>query len=223
MALELALFEGLPLAVQRRVLRAITEHFGVVLEYKHVQQILALVRSNLVQSNKDQQKKPDKACELPSGLVAKRSFRELQISRRENRTSPAGYCYRLAVPGEVAVPELRSRIRAQLVSAGNSVSGYNSALLNHTLLAPELTVRNWRPGDRFFPAHTRSSRKVKDLLQPARLGREIPPAERKMWPVIESGGEIVWMRGFAVPQSYAAGPGQGIVIEEINLGSEAAN
>lgn len=229
-ALELALFQGLPLAVQRRVLRAITQQLGVGLEYKHVQQLLALIQPNHVQPNHVQpdyagqrQKKPAKEVELPGGLVAVRSFRELQISLRESQLPPTDYCYRLAIPGEVAVPELKSRVRAQLVSAGSRVSGYNSALLNHALLAPEVKVRNWRPGDKFFPAHTRSPRKVKELLQPARLGREISSAERKAWPVIESAGEIVWMRGFSVPEAYAAISGHGIEIEEIRIGSEAEN
>jgi tRNA(Ile)-lysidine synthetase-like protein len=103
------------------------------------------------------------------------------------------------------------------VSAAKSFSGYNSALLNRALLAPEVTVRNWRPGDRFFPAHTRSPKKVKELLQPARLGQQISPAERKAWPVIESAGEIVWMRGFSVPEAFAAAGGQGIAIEETTI------
>ncbi len=214
-ALELAAFQGLPLAVQRRVLRAMTEQFDVTLEYKHVQQLLALIAPTY--ENKSGQKHPGKAVELPGGLVATRSFRELQISLRENQPSPADYCYCLAVPGEVDVPELETRIRAQLVSAGNSVSGYNSALLNHALLAPELKVRNWRAGDKFFPAHTRSPKRVKELLQPARLGHEISSAERKAWPVIESAGEIVWMRGFSVPEAYAVLAGPGIVIEEIRI------
>jgi tRNA(Ile)-lysidine synthase len=184
-----------------------TGQFGVGLEYHHVQQLLALIH----------EKQAGKELLLPGELVAARSFRELQISLREAETSK-DYCYRLAVPGEVEVPELRTRVRAHLVvSAGNSVSGYNSALLNRSLLAPEVTVRNWRPGDRFFPAHTRSPKKVKELLQPARLGHEISASERKAWPVIESEGEIVWMRGFSVPEAYAATAGQGIIIEETGI------
>ncbi len=215
LALELAPFQGLPLAVQRRVLRAMTEQFGVVLEYKHVQQLLALIA--LAHANQAGRKQPGKEVNLPGGLVATRSFRELQITLGENQTSPEDYSYCLAVPGEVDVPELKTRIRAQLVSAGNSVSGYNSALLNHALLAPELTVRNWRPGDKFFPAHSRSPKKVKELLQPARLGHELSSAERKAWPVIESAGEIVWMRGFSVPEAYAAIAGRAIAIEETRI------
>ena len=206
-ALDIAPFKALPLAVQRHVLRAMGEQFNAALEYHHVQQLLAFVH----------EKQSGKELLLPGGLVATRSFRELQIQQADTEASQGGYSYRLGVPGEVEIPELGTKIRAHLVSAGNSVSGYNSALLNRALLAPEVTVRNWRPGDKFFPAHTRSPRKVKELLQPARLGHEVSPAERKVWPVIESAGEIVWMRGFSVPAAYAATAGPGIVIEETTI------
>jgi tRNA(Ile)-lysidine synthetase-like protein len=118
----------------------------------------------------------------------------------------------------VAIPELGKVIRAQVVNnPQDRISGYNSALLDRALLAPELTVRNWHAGDRFFPAHTRSPKKVKELLQPGRLGQQISPAERKVWPVVESGGQIVWLRGFAVPEAFAAKSGEAVLIEEVTM------
>jgi len=93
-------------------------------------------------------------------------------------------------------------------------------LLDRALLAPELTVRNWEAGDRFFPAHSKSQKKVKELLQPSRLGAGFSAAERKLWPVIESAGQIVWMRGFPVPQSFALRSGEGVLIEETTMTPE---
>lgn len=212
LALDQADFRGLPVSIQRRLLRALAEKFGIGLEFQHVEQLRALTR----------QKKAGKDLRLPGGLMATSSLRELHLGRREHQPSPADYCYRLGVPGEVTIPELGTQIRAQLISAGNAVSGYNSALLlDRARLAPELKVRNWRPGDRFFPAHTRSPKKVKELLQSVRIGHELSPGERKSWPVVESAGEIVWMRGFPVPEAFVARSDQGIVIEETKLGSEA--
>jgi tRNA(Ile)-lysidine synthetase-like protein len=96
-------------------------------------------------------------------------------------------------------------------------SRYNlPTLLDRARLASELIVRSWRAGDRFFPAHTHSPRKIKELLQSGRLGREITPAERRSWPVVESAGEIVWMRGFPLPTAFAIQAGPGILIEELN-------
>jgi len=208
LALDLAAFKILPLALQRRVLRSIGEQLSVSLEFKHIQELLLFTG----------QKGPGKELDLPGELAATRSFRELHFTRGLAKALEPDYQYPLRIPGEVCVPELGTVIRAHLVNTGSRVSGYNSALLERALLAPELTVRNWRAGDRFFPAHTRSPKKVKELLQPGRLGHELSSVERKMWPVIESAGEIVWLRGFPVPEAFAAKSGQAVLIEERSPG-----
>ena len=94
-------------------------------------------------------------------------------------------------------------------------------LLEPSLLGSELKVRNWRAGDKFFPAHTQSPKKVKELLQAGRLGHEISPAERKAWPVIESAGQIIWMRSFPASQLFASNSGNAVLIEEISMTKEA--
>ena len=80
----------------------------------------------------------------------------------------------------------------------------------------ELTVRNWRPGDRFQPAHTRAPKKVKELLQ------KIPAAERKLWPVVLSGKEIIWIPGLAPAAKFLLkSGGPGLVLEEVIPAKEA--
>jgi len=62
-----------------------------------------------------------------------------------------------------------------------------------------LIIRNWRPGDRFWPAHTKEAKKVKELLNDHHIVG--PPKER--WPVaVAEGFGLVWMRGFAAPASF---------------------
>ena len=212
LAIDLQSLGSQPLAVRRLVLHATAGRLGAALEFKHIQQLTELV----------EHKKPGKKLALPGGLWANCTQRELHLSR-DTQEFPENYCYLLPIPGEVAVPELGLTIRARLISAGKQkVSGYNSAtLLNPSMLGPELTVRNWRAGDRFFPAHTRSPKKVKELLQPGRLGREFSPVERRQWPVIESSGQIVWMRGFPVAQNFACSSGDAVLIEELKMNAEA--
>jgi len=212
LALDLQALGSQPLALRRLVLHATASRLGAALEFKHIQQLTELMEHG----------KPGKKVALPGGLWANCTQRELHLGK-QTLEFPENYCYSLSIPGEVAVPELGFTIRARLISAGKQkVSGYNSAtLLNPTMLGPELTVRNWRAGDRFFPAHTRSPKKVKELLQPERLGREFSPVERRQWPVIESSGQIVWMRGFPVAQHFACSSGDAVLIEELRMNAEA--
>lgn len=73
--------------------------------------------------------------------------------------------------------------------------------LDGTAAAFPLVLRFRRPGDRFQPAGREAPVKVKELLQ--RAG--IPSWERADWPMVESGGRLLWCRGFgaaawALPQ-----------------------
>jgi tRNA(Ile)-lysidine synthase len=78
-----------------------------------------------------------------------------------------------------------------------------------------LAVRNWRAGDRYWPAHTREPRKLKELLQSPHIPREQKP----YWPVVTYGEVIVWVPGFAAPQRFQAGEStpQALLLEEVLL------
>jgi tRNA(Ile)-lysidine synthetase-like protein len=74
-------------------------------------------------------------------------------------------------------------------------------------------VRNWHAGDRFWPAHSKAPKKIKELLQE----RHLTGDERKLWPVVASCDEVVWLRGFAAPTHLRAKNGRGatLVIREV--------
>lgn len=191
------IIQQFPLALQRRMIRTAAEAHGVRPEFRHVEEILAL--------------EPGQSTMLPKGWIASRTKHELRFDPSPAH-KPAGYEYRLAVPGTIEVPELGSCFEAVLVSAK---AGYNREhLLNPALLRGEVQVRNWRPGDRFWPSHTKAAKKIKELLQE----RHLTGCERSLWPVVVSGGEIVWLRGFATPEGLKTEPGsQAIVIREVAM------
>ncbi|MGE5321833.1 MAG: tRNA lysidine(34) synthetase TilS [Actinomycetota bacterium] len=213
-ALDLAEMNSLPLAVQRQFLQHLAAQLGVHLEFKHVQELIGCIR----------EKRPGKRIVLPGAITAVSTFRELQFARQEADLSSHGYSCHLQVPGEVTIGALGSTIRARVIalSAAGSLEGYNPALLlDRALLQSELIVRNWRAGDRYFPPHTKSPRKIKELLQPGRFGRPLAPAEKALWPVIESAGQIVWLRGFPVPEAFSHRTGDAVLIEEVKTISGA--
>ncbi len=185
-----------PLAMQRRLVRAAAEAAGLRLEFRDVDQILHLASGPAGASRT-----------LPHGWTAVRGLRDLRlVGPAPANPAAQDYEYRLSVPGEVRVAEIGSVIRATLVPPAGGGAEYN-ALPPHIPL-PELVVRNWRAGDRFRPAHTRSPKKVKTLLQERRVAAE----DRRRWPVVLSGGIIVWMRGF--PAAEPASPAR-LRIEEV--------
>jgi tRNA(Ile)-lysidine synthase len=177
---RLSRLDGLPLALQRRVLRAAAESLGLRLEFRHLEEIFGLAAGSSTM--------------LPAGwTVSRRKGFQFEAGGKEEPISD--YAYGLAVPGVVQVLETGVWFEAAIVP-GDAFAGYNpDHAFDPGLLPKKLTVRNWRAGDRFWPAHSKAPKKVKELLQE----RKLAGRERKLWPVVVSGQEIVWMRGFPAP------------------------
>jgi tRNA(Ile)-lysidine synthase len=197
--LDLKSFNAEPLAMQRRLLHhwGRNAHPKLSLEFKHVEQILELANAEWSHP---------KQLELPRGWEALRQGDRLQFippALVDARTVPADYEHRLRVPGRVVLPEAGITLEAISIPHGSSESYNPDQLLDPALLEEELLVRNWHPGDRFWPAHTKAPKKVKELLQ----GKHLSEYERKLWPVVVSAGELVWVRGLACPARFRAGEG----------------
>jgi tRNA(Ile)-lysidine synthase len=193
-------FLGEPVAVQRRLVKAIGENAGIPLEFKHVEEILRIASEDGA----------GKELSLPHGWTVVLQADELRFVTPDLRdpAPPNDYEYELPVPGQVTVYEAGSSIEARRIPAG-SQAGYNpDHLLDAESLPGPFRVRNWRPGDRFWPAHTKSPKKIKELLQE----RHVAQPERRMWPVVMTGDEIVWMRGFPSPARLRAKPGRAAIV-----------
>jgi tRNA(Ile)-lysidine synthase len=190
-----------PIAVQRRLVKAIGENAGIPLEFKHVEEILRVAAEDGASG---------KELSLPLGWKLVREPEELVFVTPDLREplQLRDYEYELSVPGRIIVYEAGSTIEVRLVPAG-AEAGYNpDHLWDAESLPGPLRVRNWRPGDRFWPAHTKSPKKIKELLQE----RHVAQPERRFWPVVVSGDEIVWVRGFSSPAELRAKLGRAALL-----------
>jgi tRNA(Ile)-lysidine synthase len=202
LTLKPAELAALPLALRRRVIRAAAESLGLNLEFRHVEEILEL-----------DQRGPRSAM-LPEGWLLSVTNAGLKFAPPSlTATANSDYAHKLAIPGTTHVPETGVCFEVARVP-GSATSGYNpDHMLDPALLQQELTVRNWRAGDRYWPAHSKAPRKIKELLQE----RQLTGTERKLWPVVVSGQEVVWVRGFPTPARLRPGDGdhEALVIREL--------
>lgn len=198
-----------PLALQRRLVRAAAESLGLRLEFQHVEEVLALAQASPGR---------EKQAMLPDGwrVVRRREGFQFEPPEASQPIQNREFAYCLAIPGEVTVVETGTVFRAVVGSISPEHAGH---AYDPACLPDRVRVRNWRPGDRFWPQHTAAPKKVKELLQE----RKIPVLQRRSWPVISgavSGQEqVIWLRGFPPPQRLLALPGQaqGLIIEEYAL------
>jgi tRNA(Ile)-lysidine synthase len=205
-SVRIDLLGALPVALARRLVRRAAESLGLDLEFRHVEEILSLARGSA---------EPEKAVALPDRCTARLSKAELQFAKPQAHQGFLNYEYRLTVPGSIEVPQTGSRFEVLLVSPGVCEGGYNpDDLLDPARLEGELRVRNWRPGDRFWPAHRKAPKKIKELLEE----RHLRGVERKRWPVVVNGTDLVWVRGFAAPRRLRPHNGsQAVWIREVRL------
>ncbi|HTC56943.1 MAG TPA: tRNA lysidine(34) synthetase TilS [Candidatus Sulfotelmatobacter sp.] len=191
-----------PRAVQRRVVKAIGDQALIPLEFKHIEEILRFAAENGPSG---------KELSLPLGWKIRREPEAMVFLTPDLRSQERipDYEYSLTVPGRVLVAEAGIVIEAWRLTAVAQVAEYNpQQLLRGDLLPGRLIVRNWRAGDRYWPAHTKAPKKIKELLQERHVAR----SERRLWPVAVSGDEIVWMRGFPVPARLRANAEQEAVL-----------
>src|SRR5207244_11021365 len=128
-AVGLENFVGLPLALQRRLVRASAENFGLRLEFRHVEEILELISNGC----------PGKAA-LPDGWMASIDKGELKFEPAPQISeSIHDYRYLLSVPGKVAVAETGKLFEAMLISAEKRAACNAENLLDSGAAAGELT------------------------------------------------------------------------------------
>jgi tRNA(Ile)-lysidine synthase len=201
---DLLWFLGEPAAVQRRVIKAIGEEAGIPLWFKHVEEILRFAAEH---------EKSGKEISLPLGWKVERRSEDLLFVTPDLRSAPPiqDYEYELSVPGQVAVAEAGFVIQVQSIPVDEARRYNPDQLLNADSLPRLLRVRNWRAGDRFWPAHTKSPKKIKELLQE----QHVEQPRRGLWPVVVGEDGIIWIRGFPTAKKHQfKGHGAAILITE---------
>lgn len=203
LALEIARLSPLDPALQRRVLRATAERCGATLDFAATERLLAMVAQLKALDGRGKLR-------LPGNVRVERSLRELQFTGGESDAQEefgrdgmaessdgtgmpcdASPIYELPVPGSVEAPALQARYTAAFREEIGPVEECRHTPSGSGPGAVVLHVRAWQPGDRVRLRYSSKPKKVKEVLE--RMG--IRGAERRRWPVIESGGRIVWMRG----------------------------
>jgi tRNA(Ile)-lysidine synthase len=179
-AISLAALDEHPPALRRLILRTLAEQAAPgprSLSQREADEILALGDRGT------------KSLDLGGGLRAVTEYGTLRFTRSPDAEPPA--------PVELTVPG-RARFGDWELEA--SFGGVGDVAV--TDVGPVVTVRAWRDGDRMRPAGLGGSKSLQDLF----TDRKVPRALRRTLPVVEAGGEIVWVAGVAVDERFAASP-----------------
>src|SRR5712691_7899079 len=188
--------------VSRRIVRRIVGEVkprGGQLGAEHVRAVLELAERG----------ENGKRLQLPGGLAVRREHDLLIFSAAEDKKTTKGreareFAHAINLDGEetdICVPELGCVFRLKVIDwpAKRGETIKRESVLDRDALRSPLVLRNWRPGDRFQPEGRRNAHKLKRLLNRKQIGG----GEREGWPVLTSGGVLVWVRGFPVAAEFA--------------------
>jgi tRNA(Ile)-lysidine synthase len=191
-------------AVRKRMVRGIVERMksgAGELGAKHVATVLELALSGT----------SGKELQLPGGVEVRRErdallFRATASARRDAADPAAGeFYYTIDLTRgsqDVPVPKLRCVFRLRVIDwpSQRAETMKREMVLDRERLRSPLVLRNWRPGDRLRPSGHQNAHKLKRLLNEKHVSRW----KREGWPVLTSGGVLVWARGFPVAAGFAA-------------------
>jgi tRNA(Ile)-lysidine synthase len=181
LAIEVTRLAGLAPALERRLIRYAAAKFGAALDFTATEALRSLALTG----------RAGQKLALPHGLRAERTARELRLTTHLEsapKGKSAGAPYTAAIPGEIDAPAFGLRLRIEIRNAASARGTPNgrSGPAGKTAI-----LRDWKPGDRVRLRHSSGPRKVKEVLERLR----VTGTDREVWPILEIGGQIVWMRG----------------------------
>lgn len=189
LAIEVSRLAALAPALQRRLIRYAAEKFGASLDFAATEAVRSLALTG----------RAGQKLALPHGLRTERTARELRLSidhspaPKSKSTGVPDLKYTGPIPGEINAAALGLRIRIEIRDLEGRDAATARGIQNGRNDPPAKTaiVRNWKPGDRVRLRHSAGPRKVKEVLERLR----VTGSDRMLWPVVEIGGQIAWMRG----------------------------
>jgi tRNA(Ile)-lysidine synthase len=204
-----------PVAVARRLIRWVLLRIkGDIrsIEHAHIEAVLELARS-------EQPLHGHGRVILP-GVDIMRSFEWLRFAPyapgSRDRVAERISEVQLSIPalGEMieAIAADGSVIRLEMVASRKEPSTWNE---NDTLESSEIgcgavvhsqcvTLRNWRPGDRYRPKGRMSEEKLKVMFQESR----VPLWDRGTWPIISVDDQIIWAHRFGPAAASSSDNGE---------------
>jgi len=187
------------MAIRRRIVEQALVKLGAPVSFQQVEKILELAAIG----------EPGAELHLAEGLRVVKKSAELELSYPAGRVRQRGslkpekedsFMLTIDGPGTWDMKQPGIRLNIEVLAEIPSKAEISEGEADYLDLAGAsfpLTVRSFKPGDRFYPLGAPGSRKVADFL----ADRKIPREERWQVPVVESGGRILALPGLRIDHS----------------------
>jgi tRNA(Ile)-lysidine synthase len=189
-----------PEALQGRIIKAVIARIkksSQGIYFTHIEAVRQLISST----------GPSRKIQLPAGWSVVREYDMLIFTQEKFQKS--SFCYTFdCLPERISIQELRKAIIFKLEEMhypGDNLFApeKNIDYLDYDRLKFPLTVRNYQPGDRFYPLGLGGSKKLKDFF----IDNKISPRERYSIPLVLFQDKIAWVGGLRIDDRFRITPG----------------
>jgi len=173
------LHEALRRRIVKTVLEGLTGRGGIA--YSHIQAAVDLCRGTGTSGE----------LHLPGGIRVRRTGGKIVFQRARREPPAHPYDYELVVPGKLTVAETGETVRAEFVRRPAEWGEDSGAYLDFDRVVPPLSVRTFRPGDRFQPLGMAGTQKLKKFF----INHKIDPSRRRSMPLLADRESVIWIPG----------------------------
>jgi tRNA(Ile)-lysidine synthase len=185
-------FKELPLAVQRKVLHRQLIQLGLVADFELVEQL---------------RETPGRPVSVGTGLsVVRDPAGRLQLQTRPCKDFNAGQLT-VALTGRAGEVTFDGLCLSWQYKSGRGASRPTRRkaceIFDADKVGSRITLRHWRPGDRFQPIGMQSPVKLQDLF----TNKKVPRIRRRELAVaVARSGEIFWVEGLRISEEFKLSP-----------------
>ena len=187
-------YQSLHQAIQWRVIRKILGRIydrGVAVEEGEWSDVNEMYR-------KLHQSSPSFLLELPRGAWVEKRYDAVLLGK--GKVKPfLPFDVELISPGRTLIREIGKEVVIEETDRDkfkNYRGPLNTALMDYGSLQFPLRMRNFRPGDRFYPLGAKGTQKLKNFF----IDHKIPKFERPKVPLLVSGEMIAWIVGYRIDE-----------------------
>ncbi len=194
--LQCRAYEHVPLAIQRRLLRRLTDRYLSVpaaVRFHHIERLRLLLTHGKV----------GQRLTLPGQWMVERHH-DVATMWRGHAPADGVQAATLSVPGQTALQELDAVVTAEFLDAAPSplAPGRDVVYIDAATIQTPLMIRSRWPGARFHPLGAPGHKKLKSFL----IDQKVARVERERIPLVLSGAEIVWVVGYQLGHRFRIRP-----------------
>jgi tRNA(Ile)-lysidine synthase len=146
-----------------------------------------------------QQSTPSFLLELPHGVCFEKRYDVVLLRKGGIETVPP-FEAELFSPGRTFIEEIGKEVAIEEIDRDDTLRYLDgtpdTAFLDCRALEFPLKIRNFRPGDRFYPLGMKGTQKLKEFF----IDHKIPRFERPKIPLLISGEMVAWIVGYRIDE-----------------------